>query len=164
MLALPATAVASHDPSGAPFGEDFVRGQETRLDCLGRECLTVVERIDAHSGPSGENPTGFNDATALGVTFFSASVTCLSVHGNRAVVGLSVPEPNVDRVKFYEDNAGAGIPDRVGLMLTPGGPTSMCPAFPAEGSTVLRPLVSGDIVVHDAPGLPTSKQQCMRKP
>ena len=58
LLALPAVTGASHDPSGAPFGEDFVVGTSTERICEGTVCSTSVNRVDAHSGPSGQNPTG----------------------------------------------------------------------------------------------------------
>jgi hypothetical protein len=53
--------------------------------------LVSIE-VDAHSGPSGENPTGtvrwFQDFPQVPISFRSnIEVTCLEVEGNVAVIG-----------------------------------------------------------------------------
>jgi hypothetical protein len=162
LLAPPASG--SHDPSGAPFDEDFVTGTDVGpFECFPEFCARTIKVFDAHSGPSGENPTGtvridIETNPPGKFTLDTGPVTCLNVAGNRATVGARFL--NVGRgVFFLEDNNGAGE-DRS----SPGPPIptpdpSVCPATP---SNALSPIVDGDITVHDAPALPTSKDQCKR--
>jgi hypothetical protein len=146
MFALPGATSASHDPSGQPFGEDFVVGSFS----TGGGSFT----IDAHSGPSGEDPTGeVRVVTGLGAA--RGRVTCLNVAGNRATIGIEFPPGIGSGFFFVEDNDGAGH-DRQGGVATSEVP-SVCPANP---STTLLPISRGDITVHDAPAFPTSKEQC----
>jgi hypothetical protein len=73
-LALPALAAAQ------PVG-DSVTGSGVSSACGGS--VTV----DAHSGPSGENPTGTVHCGSL----FSGPVTCLNVTDNVAVLNVQDP-------------------------------------------------------------------------
>jgi hypothetical protein len=138
-------ASGSHDPSGAPFDdEDFVVGSFSTG--------VATTTVDAHSGPSGENPSGeITVQSPLGSA--TGSVSCLNVAGNRATVGTDLVG---GFLVFFEDNDGAGQ-DRF-VPVETGAAPSVCPPDP------LRPLVpiSGDITVHDAPALPMSKEQCKR--
>jgi hypothetical protein len=161
-LLLAPGAGASHDPSGAPFGEDFVVGDFVSLDFVPFAPSSGVSgTIDAHSGPSGENPTGeVTLSTRAGP--FTSSVTCLTVTANRATIGvdfqplLGAP-PLGGGFLFVEDNDGADQ-DAFSNALTPTGePPSVCPANP---STALSPNLGDDITVHDAVPRPTSKDQC----
>ena len=111
------------------------------------------------SGPSGENPTGHAEADAAGQHFASASITCLSVSGNTAVVGGSL-QPNAfgfaGFVSTHVDNGpGSAELDAFNAVGTSDVPT-VCP--PPSPFTSL--LFGGDIVVVDAPPLPTSEEQC----
>lgn len=162
-FALPSASVASHDPSGAPFEEDFVTGREVIPEtCTPSTCFHIILVFDAHSGPSGESPTGtvridIENPSGSGIidTFDTAQVTCLDVSGNRATIGAQSQSDGSSLVFFVEDNDGAGQ-DRSALAV--GGPVpSVCPAFPSIG---LSPIFGGDITIHDAPVLPTSKEQC----
>jgi hypothetical protein len=142
VLLLAPPASGSHDPSGAPFDEDFVVGSFPTG--------VATTTVDAHSGPSGENPRGeITVQSPLGSA--TGSVSCLNVAGNRATVGTDLVG---GFLVFFEDSDGAGQ-DRFFPVETGAAP-SVCPPDP------LRPLVpiSGDITVHDAPALPTSKEQC----
>jgi hypothetical protein len=108
--------------------------------------------FDAHSGPSGENPTGhvtFRFA-ADGSVFFSGPVTCLAVDGNFAIL-------NVDTPQFHA--VGLEVTDSLSGDLIRGIPTGISRCSPI-GSAVDFPVISGDVVVVDAPPLPTSKDQC----
>jgi hypothetical protein len=150
-LLLAPGAGASHDPSGAPFGEDFVVGSFTTTP----PTFIIEFTIDAHSGPSGENPTGdvrvdTGDGAAAG------RVSCLNVTGSRATIGVDFADPSIGGGFFFvEDNDGAGQ-DAFSAAPT-GEPPSVCPADP---STPPAPISDGDITVHDAPARPTSKEQC----
>jgi hypothetical protein len=147
LFALPAAAGASHDPSGPPVGEDFV----VRSFPAPGAFLT----IDAHSGPSGENPRGEVRAVSrLGAE--TGRVTCLSVTVNRATVGVAFPTVG-GGFFFVEDNDGGGEDRFTGAGTPTGEAPSVCPTNPPRP---LDPILNGDITVHDAPALPTSKEQC----
>lgn len=158
LVAWPSASAASHDPSGAPFGEDFVTGREFSGDPPG--LATAIHTVfDAHSGPSGNSPTGTVRIIAEGPggifsTFDTARVTCLTVTDNRATIG-GQSQFGFAGLSFVEDNDGAGQ-DRHGRVLTGEVPT-VCPANP---SIALSPIFGGDITVHDARPLPTTREQC----
>jgi hypothetical protein len=135
MVMLPA-AVAQ-----AP-AEDSVTGGGTSGFCGGQFS------IDAHSGPSGENPTG---QVTCG-SFFNGPVTCLNVQGNVALLTIQTSQFG-----------------SVALRVTDNGPTGdTVEAIPGSGCAQPQPGYvdvgfSGDIVIVDAsppPPLPTSKDQC----
>lgn len=168
LLLMKGNASASHDPSGEPFDEDFVTGVATvtsvsPTEPCGLSCYGL--RLDAHSGPLGENAFG---STLLAQRFFSSGgpVSCLAVTGHRAVIGGPDTEFTGSAYLFLvEDNAATGTADRLLANYTAllGTPTA-CPS-PAEfvADPDRRPftVVDGDLVVHDAaPPTPTSKDQC----
>jgi hypothetical protein len=110
--------------------------------------------VDAHSGPSGESPSGtyFYGDGFLGL---NGPVTCLSVTGNRAVVGGQGTNPidgsPIGLVAVIVDNGPVG-PDTLQTQVTPTVPF-ICPAG-LLGTAA--PLSSGDFVVVDALVHPTS--------
>jgi hypothetical protein len=148
MLLLVPAADASHDPSGAPFDEDFAVGGATFRPA------GIQINVDAHGGPSGENPTG-DAGISLRLNFIGGPVTCLTVTGNRAVIGGEFA--GLGYLFVVEDNAASGTPDRFGE----GDPGQDSPTIcPADPDVALEPIESGDLVVHDAQPFPTSKEQC----
>jgi hypothetical protein len=115
--------------------------------------------VDARSGPSGENPTG-TAFVASSVFRLRAEgpVTCLNVTGNRAVVGFAntLGDGFAGVGGFIE--VTDGTPDTVTLTrIASGEPPTVCPPPLGIGGSALG---TGDIVVVDAPALPTSKDQC----
>jgi len=114
--------------------------------------------FDAHSGPSGENPTGtariwFTNTPSV---FTSGPVTCLAVEGNRAIVGIengpgSFMEGEGNLIYTSDD------PDRFFFRIWFEPPTT-CPADAFVGETP-DPLSSGDIAITDG-NPPTSNDQC----
>jgi hypothetical protein len=133
--------------------------------------------IDAFSGPSGENPSGVISVHLGGGngTTYRLAVTCLSVTGNQAIIGVSGTVggslgQGTGGLMRVGDNGGLGSGlDTLALALefrqgppdpTPlPGPTT-CSEFPT-GSGPLQTTSLGDIVVTDAqPPLPTTKNQC----
>jgi hypothetical protein len=108
--------------------------------------------IDVRSGPGGENPTGevsfrFSDGTV----FFAGTVTCLSVEGNFALIRVQTSQFDVVALEVTDSPTGdliRGIP-----VSTP----TPCVPFPGM---VDFPVISGEVVVTDAPELPVSKEQC----
>jgi hypothetical protein len=119
----------------------------------------VTFSFDAHSGPSGENPTG---TASIGVApnFFRGAVTCLLVSGNTARFAIG-DDPFSGGVEFQvTDNAGAGVPDTLAAVLQLRGVPD-CSPLPMTVPAV--PISTGDIAVVDAqppPPSPTTKDQC----
>jgi hypothetical protein len=107
--------------------------------------------IDATSGPSGENPTGLVDFTVAGAPV-SGPVTCLAVSGNTATINVQDQLFGLVTVQVLD-----GQPDTFDAAQAGRAPTD-CAPLPPTGAG--GPLTNGDIVVVDAPPLPTSKEQC----
>lgn len=159
ILLMTGSAIASHDPSGEPFDEDFVTGAGERTCVPGFGCAFFA--LDAHSGPLGENPTG-TARTGLRVGQWGGPVTCLTAIGNRAVIGGQNLFAERSYLFEVEDNAASGTPDRFGRfeLLPDEPPPTTCP-HPDDLDTGLAPIESGDLVVHDAvPLVPTTKEEC----
>jgi hypothetical protein len=135
VLALPGASWAQ-----AP-AQDSVTGSGTSSSCGGAGQIEV----DARSGPNGENPSGFVTCGTL----FSGQVSCLAVSGNVAL--LNVQSAVFGAVAVRITDAGA-TGDTFEAFPVPG-----CPV--AAGSYLDFPF-SGNLVVVDAPRLPTSKEQC----
>jgi hypothetical protein len=123
--------------------------------------------IDVRSGPSGENPTGQASFESL-FGLVSGSASCLAVRDNIATFNLTgtfniTAGPFSLMTFVVTDNAGLGALDVVqgGPTARSGGVTNRSPGdcSPLDGG-VVRAVSSGDIVVVDAPPLPTSKDQC----
>jgi hypothetical protein len=111
--------------------------------------------IDARSGPSGENPTGTAGLRLAGFPALAVQgpVTCLTVSGNRAVIGIANTLGTAFVAAFLE--VTDGTTDSLGFLILDQVPT-ICPA--TVSSQV--PLQFGSIVVTDAQPLPISKDQC----
>ena len=137
--------------------------------------------IEAHSGPSGERPTGtvvWHFGGGLGPTW-NGTVTCLSVSGSTAVIGFSGTQrffgedaPRAGLIRIFDGGGPdsrqdtfewAEIGGEVGGPSIPG-PTD-CRAYPS-GFTPSFEGVSvndfGDVIVTDTQALPTSKEQCKK--
>jgi hypothetical protein len=148
-----------------------------------RDCVQVLSNglceshsvlMDAHSGPSGENPTGtvrygFSFGTPSSTGFGEGTVTCLSIAGNVATIGFTGQEfdefIDVFVAGFVTVIDGGGPNsqlDRFGVHFTwadPGEPRPGPTDCTRPGNT---PYVNdeGDVIVTDTPVLPTSKDRC----
>jgi hypothetical protein len=116
--------------------------------------------INASSGPAGENPTGQVSTSALN-GLVSGPVTCLAVRGNMATLNIeAVDTPGTVVTLEVTDGAVAGVPDVIVGAATGFAhgrlPTDCSPLM----AGVREEVSSGDIVVIDAPPLPTTKDQC----
>jgi hypothetical protein len=116
--------------------------------------------VNITSGPLGQDPTGTASVVFAGERFVSTSVLCLSVSENTATFVISLA-PNSLGAEFARatvvDNSSTGSPDT----LATAGHVSPAPdCSPETGFAGTEPLIAGDIVVVDAPPLPTSKEQC----
>jgi hypothetical protein len=117
--------------------------------------------FDVRSGPVGENPTGTFVLDIPGLFHGeSTSVTCLLVSGNTATfAGTQIS--NIGFTDFKAtvvDNGPAGT--GLDTYATNGYFSPQDCATPEPGFFGAQPLTAGDIVVVDAPPLPTSEEQC----
>ncbi len=113
--------------------------------------------IDAHSGPSGESPTGTASLSPALFGPFTGPVTCLSVTDNTGTLNFVVVNPAnpLDRHVFTFSVTDSPAGDLIAQRFDVRADTD-CTPLPSSGDAV----TSGDIVVDDAPALPTSKEQC----
>lgn len=110
--------------------------------------------LNARSGPLGEDPRGhffvravFPDADVRG------SISCLTVVGNTASVGLEIERSRTPAfpegsglLLFVADNGEPGDDDSFNGFFTPTPPQVCPPPFPQSGAG----LFQGNYVVHDA--------------
>jgi hypothetical protein len=145
LAAIPTLATAKHSPGKGPK-HDLVVGSA-------RFTTPVASvRINAKSGPNGENPRGHFFLKEGGFQF-RGSVTCVHVVGNRASVGGRVtkssgaggPAVGSGFVQFTEDNGSPGRNDRSQTAFV-ATPPMACPA-PVTPAFVLS---QGNYVVKDA--------------
>jgi hypothetical protein len=155
----------------APAG-DSVTG-----DLFDRDTGLQVFVLDAHSDPSGGNPSGTSEwhvGGGLGPTW-SATVTCLSVSGSTAVIGFSGTmfflgdlRPTAGLIRVVDGGGPSSALDSFETAETQGppngapipGPTD-CSSYPSSFTPSDSGVNhSGDITVIDAPPLPITKDQC----
>lgn len=147
LVLLTATAAsAAPRATSSPPRQDSVIGTGTS---------SFFERFDirATSGPNGENPTGqvtvrYSDGTL----FFEGPVTCLSVDGTVAKLNVNTAQFGLVALKVTDSGAAPGD-------IIDGIPTSStdCSSFTFG---VQSRVLTGDLVVVDAPPAPTSIAQC----
>jgi hypothetical protein len=112
----------------------------------------IQVRIDARSDATGVNPRGSLVVRgASPIVPYRGRVTCLSVTGNVATIGIEIVKSSdpalVGQGELWSviDGGASGDPDRIaGYPLTPTPPT-VCPTLFFN-----VPVVTGDYVVHDA--------------
>jgi hypothetical protein len=112
--------------------------------------------FDAHSGPSGENPSG---TAGLWITTdpdigARGPVTCLVVQGKRAAIGIAN-----DATIFHEGTVFevTDDPDTLTFSFVNPAPTTDC----SSGVTRFTyPITSGGITITDAQAFPISNEQC----
>jgi hypothetical protein len=152
-----AGAVAFPGAAGAQTGDSVVGSGILRGSLLG----WGVD-IDAHSGPSGENPTGRVTVTLPTSPGFDGSVGCLQVSDNVAIVGINFVNGIVPSafVKFVDAGVGSTVPDALWITTGVAVPTIGPEDCPEDVTGNPHTLEPGDIVVTDVDPLPTSKDQC----
>ena len=178
VLTLPAlaatavVAVASHSDGNGPK-QDFATGTGHRYVIgppflpPGVETRTIMH-VNAHSGPGGEDARGRffvkREASALVPDRpdldFSGRVTCMTVVGNRAVVGGVITHDKLGPVHplsplegrgylgVYIDNdqVDGGLFDRSNSFPLQDPPGPVCPPFTAPTGE----FQTGNFIVHDA--------------
>lgn len=172
LLAGPASAAAKPPGSPAPL-RDTVTATGDLLPLDPFTDLTDIE-LDAHSGPSGENPGGHvsfvvsNPASPRPQPplLISGSVNCLDVSGNTAAMTIAGPFPDVPGITAFAirvvDNGGGGLDSFEYNVDDPEVPGAIdCHDF--SQYYFGGPLVGRAIVTDvDPPARPTSKKQCKR--
>jgi hypothetical protein len=145
LAAIPALATAKHSPGKGPK-HNLVVGSA-------RFSVPVASvRINAKSGPNGENPRGHFFLTEFGWQF-RGSVTCVRVVGNLASVGGRVtsssgvggPPVGSGFIQLTQDNGSPGRNDRSQTIGVPSPPMT-CPVPTTPGFVVAK----GNYVVKDA--------------
>jgi hypothetical protein len=123
--------------------------------------------FNAVSDAGGANPSGqvsyFLGAGPTSGESVSATVVCLSVSGNAAVIGfqgtsvrpLQPPVPVVGELVVADNGPADSLVDTVGLSERATGVANCA----APGPISLERPVAGDVIVHP-PAVPTSKDQC----
>jgi hypothetical protein len=147
-LAIAMVCLAAPAQGQAPSGDSVTGTIEEQF----LPTLLITWTFDASSGPQGENPTGtvFNQFLGTG------PVTCLSVEGNRAVIGTFFASVGSSWLIYVVDG---GIFDTIEYESFDSPPITVCP--PA-GSGPEGRVVNGNLTVVDAqpPPLPTAKEDC----
>jgi hypothetical protein len=144
-------------------GTDSVRGAVTAAD---GPTNPVTITFDVVSGPLGENPSGSVLFQREAGFFHRSAITCLNVAGNRATIGVRIVEETSGEFVGWTLNydvfdGGPGTQDRVAFdnIDNTGAPPS-CAFDAGPPQQEFAPIVAGDLIVTDAPGLPISKDQC----
>jgi hypothetical protein len=147
LLVVPQAAFAGGGQSGGDTpGKrfDYVVGAGRHVGVTAGDPVFEVI-FSAYSGPSGEHPGGHVFQRQLGNRggYDDGKVTCLSVTGNRAIVGLTREDGRGQLISVV-DNGKNDLITGFGPFL-PTGPT-VCPPPPGVGV----PVIQGNYLVHDA--------------
>jgi hypothetical protein len=176
-VALLTTLAPGTAQAQGPVGDSVIADAADCFGTMPADCNVVGDlfRADVRSGPAGENPTGTVRHTSgfgMGRGFVDAQPTCLNVTGDTAIIGFAgrvtgflAPEGIfITGLIRVVDRGGAGSRldtfefRRDQLSETPVPGPLDCSAF--SGGDGVRVNEIGDIVVHDAPAVPTTKAQC----
>jgi hypothetical protein len=103
--------------------------------------------VNASADANGLNPRGRLAVDAEGIHSYTGNVTCLSVIGNQASIGIQIVKSS-DPALLGQGELWSVVddaPDRIaGYEITPTPPV-VCPSLFFN-----VPIVSGNYVVHDA--------------
>jgi hypothetical protein len=147
VLVAGATLVFPAASSAQTSGRDSVS-----LTGAAHTSLHRISTLTASSGPSGENPSGQVSIDAFSTFALSGPVTCLSVTGNTAILNFEDATFGIITVQVID-----GQPDVFDPVPRGRAPTDCSvPSVQPTGGGV----EGGDIVVVDAPPLPTSNDEC----
>jgi hypothetical protein len=154
VLALAASVVAIAVPaaSAQTAAGDSVTGSGT----AGETRADVFEfQIDAHSGPSGENPAGSVHISPgeIGQPF-GGPITCLAVMGNVATLNFEAQPGSNSVATLVAIDSPTG--DQIAYVGGGRAPTDCSPVTNPPS----QPLNGGDITIVDAQPPPTTKKQC----
>jgi hypothetical protein len=171
LVALSAVLVAGALGPGVADAQPAARQQSAVSSSFFIGELELGGSFNAVSDPGGANPSGqvqYHFGGGLGPSV-QASVTCLSVSGNTAVIGFQgtrfpfeLPPAPVSGELVVTDNGPAGFapgpPSLDTAALSERFPSTSPPTCSAPGPVNGAFRVFGDIIVTAA--LPASKEQC----
>ena len=145
VAAVAVPAASAQTPAGDSAIGSGTAG-ETRADVFGFQ-------IDAHSGPSGENPTGSAHFSPEIAPTFGGPITCLAVRANVATFNFQAlpASTSVGTVVVTDSPTG----DQIAYVGPGRAPTDCSPVTNPPN----QPLNGGDIVVVDAQA-PATYAQC----
>lgn len=108
-IGVPGASAAEPTPPIGPMDTATASGQHVFTD----DFSSLAIEVDAHSGPSGENPGGRVSFIAGTILHISGPVTCLDVSGKTAVMTVSGPFPEAPQYAAFivklVDNGGASL-------------------------------------------------------
>jgi hypothetical protein len=111
----------------------------------------IQVHVNAFGDATGLNPRGRLSINAEDIHSYTGEVTCLSVIGNQATVGIEIVKSSdpalIGQGELWSvvDNGSPGDSDRIaGYEITPTPPVVCPPLF------FNVPVVSGNYVIHDA--------------
>ena len=133
----------------AQAGQDSVTGTARHLGA--DPPFPVIQvHVNAFADATGLNPRGNLSVDAEGIHSYTGEVTCLSVIGNQASVGIEIVKSSdpalIGQGELWSvvDN-GSGDADRIAGYEITSTPPVVCPPLFFN-----VPVVSGNYVVHDA--------------
>jgi hypothetical protein len=144
--ALAGLLLAVTAPSGLASRQDSVKGKAVHLGA-GPPFPPILVQVKAFADPTGLNPGGTLFVDAQGIHSYTGNVTCLSVMGNQASIGIEIVQSSDPTLIGQGElwNVVDGHPDQIaGFEITPTPPVVCPPLFFSV------PIVSGNYVVHDA--------------
>ena len=137
----------------APAGQasqDSVRGTARHLGA-DPPFPGIQVHVNAFADATGLNPRGKLSVDAENIHSYTGEVTCLSVFGNQATIGIEIVKSSdpalIGQGELWSvvDNGSPGGSDRIaGYEITPTPPV-VCPSLFFN-----VPVVSGNYVIHDA--------------
>ena len=155
----PGDAFCSPDQTFVATDKDFVSAHGCWL------CTFVEFGLEARSGPSGASPSGQGSLFLRSqLEIFEGQITCLTVTGRKATIGLSGGPIGQHARLFVQDGGSPGaFRDFFGWEQL-SAPSTSCPAAtdadfphaPPEFGGGIIGIESGEIVIWDAPASPTS--------
>jgi hypothetical protein len=128
---------------------------------VGFGSIAGFQTFDVFVEADSEGKNAAGTGSGSGAYNFDARAVCLRVVGNRASVGFELTRGfeslGHGLLITYADNGDETTPDSIVDFTFMPNPPASCPE-PSTGSASYT--VQGDVDVHDAPSLPTSKDQC----
>jgi hypothetical protein len=132
--------------SAADASQDSVRGTARHLG-VDPPFPVIQVHVNASADATGLNPRGTLAVDAEGIHSYTGNVTCLSVIGSQASIGIEIVKSS-DPALIGQGELWSVVdngPDRIaGYEITPTPPV-VCPSLFFN-----VPIVSGNYVVHDA--------------
>jgi hypothetical protein len=147
-LLLAVTASAG-DAVGGPT-QDIVSGTARHLGADAPFPVIQVH-VNAFADATGFNPEGNLSVDAEGIHSYRGEVTCMSVSGNQATIGIEIVKSSdpalIGKGELWSvvDNGSPGDSDRIAGYPITAAPPVVCPALSFN-----VPVVSGNYVIHDA--------------